>query len=313
MKSSRCRIVSQRKSTIVMRADSARVVRGRRLLWLVAVALFGLTYSVSLAYSQNQTAQPAASPVNSTEAADEALLKAVQNPVADLISVPIQNNINPGIAPYGRVQNVISLQPVIPLTLSDNWLLVTRIIQPIVWQPYPDQKSGGVFGLGDMNPSFFLAPKNPGAVIWGAGPAVVIPTATSQILGQGKLCLGPSAVVLAQPGPWTVGALVSNVWSVAGSGGRPPVNRMALQYFLVYNLPHDWYLNSSPTITADWRATAGNVWTVPFGLGVGRLVTIDQAPVDFSGTFYGNATTPAGMPTWSMSFQVTLLFPKGSK
>ena len=309
----RCRIVSQRKRTIVMGTESARVLRGSPSLWLVAIALFGLACSASLAQSQDQTPQPAATQMNSTEAADEALLKAVQNPVADLISVPIQNNINPGIAPYGRVQNVISLQPVIPLNLGENWMLITRIIQPIVWQPYPDQKSGGVFGLGDMNPSFFLAPKNPGAVIWGAGPAVVIPTATSQMLGQGKLDFGPSAVVLAQPGPWTVGALVSNVWSVAGSGGRPPVNRMALQYFMVYNLPHDWYLNSSPTITADWRATAGNVWTVPFGLGVGRLVNIGQAPMDFSATFYGNATTPAGMPTWSMSFQVTLLFPKGSK
>ena len=297
-----------------MRTESARVVRGSPSLWLVAIALFGLACSVSLAHSQDHTAQPASSQATTTAAeSDEALLKAVQNPVADLISVPIQYNVNPGFAPYGRVQNVISLQPVIPLNLGENWMLITRIIQPIVWQPYPDQKSGGVFGLGDMNPSFFLAPKNPGAVIWGAGPAVVIPTATSQILGQGKLSLGPSAVVLAQPGPWTVGALVSNVWSVAGSGGRLPVNRMALQYFLVYNLAHDWYLNSSPTITADWRATAGNVWTVPFGLGVGRLVNIGNAPVDFSGTFYGNAITPAGMPTWSMSFQVTLLFPKGNK
>jgi hypothetical protein len=279
-------------------------------LCLVSVTLLCLGCFAGRAYAQDQNALPAASQANATQESDEDLLKALQNPVADLISVPIQNNINPGIAPYGRVQDVISLQPVIPLNLTDNWLLVTRIIQPILWQPYPDQNSGGVFGLGDMNPSFFLAPRNPGALIWGAGPAVVIPTATSQILGQGKLSLGPSAVLLAQPGAWTVGALVSNVWSVAGSGGRPAVNRMALQYFLVYNLPHDWYLNSSPTLTADWRATPGDVWTVPFGLGVGKLVNIGQAPVDFSGTFYGNATTPAGMPTWSMSFQVTLLFPK---
>ena len=265
-------------------------------LWLAATIIFGVAYSLNPAYSQDQNAQPSASQASTSAESDEALLKASQNPVADLISVPIQNNINFGIAPYGRVQNVISLQPVIPLNLSDNWMLITRIIQPIVWQPYPDQKTGGVFGLGDMNPTFFLAPKHPGALIWGLGPAVVIPTATSQILGQGKLDLGPSAVVLAQPGPWTVGALVSNVWSVAGSGGRPPVNRMALQYFVVYNLPHDWYLNSGPTITADWRASAGNVWTVPFGMGVGKLVNIGKAPVDFSGTFYGNATTPAGMP-----------------
>ncbi len=86
---------------------------------------------------------------------------------------------------------------------------------------------------------------------------------------------------------------------------------MALQYFLAYNLPHEWYVTSSPTITADWRASSGNVWTVPFGAGVGKLVMLGDKPVDFSGTFYRNATTPAGMPTWSMSFQMTLLFPQG--
>lgn len=236
-------------------------------LCLVALILFGLAYSASPAYSQDEVAPQAAPQPKASEEDPGALLKALQNPVADLISVPIQENIDPGTAPNGRVQNILSLQTVIPLSVSMNWLLVTRIIQPIVWQPYPDHKTGGVFGLGDMNPSFFLVPKKPGALIWGAGPAVVIPTATNQILGQGKLSLGPSAVVLAQPAQWTLGALVSNVWSVAGSGGRPSVNRMALQYFLAYNLPHEWYLASSPTITADWRATPGNVWTVPFGMG----------------------------------------------
>ena len=216
-------------------SDRTRWLLGFATLFLTSLALS--VQACSQAPADNSTALTQAA----TAESEQDLLKAAQNPVADLISVPIQNNVNPGINPYGRVQNVVSLQPVIPLNLSDSWLLVTRIIQPIVWQPYPDQKTGGVFGLGDMNPSFFLVPRNPGALIWGAGPAVVIPTATSNILGQGKLSLGPSAVVLAQPGAWTVGALVSNVWSVAGSGGRPPVNRMALQYFLAYNLPHEWY------------------------------------------------------------------------
>ncbi len=124
-------------------------------LQLVAVFFF-LACIVGQAYSQVGVNTSTQSAKDDTAASDEDLLKAIQNPVADLISVPIQNNINPGINPYGRVQNVVSLQPVIPLNLSDNWLLVTRIIQPIVWQPYPDQKTGGVFGLGDMNPSFFL-------------------------------------------------------------------------------------------------------------------------------------------------------------
>ena len=239
---------------------------------------FFVAFCFGRAYSQGRP-DPIESFVEKaqTSANDQDLLKAAQNPVADMISLPIQNNINPGIPPYGRVQNAISLQPVIPMNISQNWMLVSRVIQPIVWQPYPDQKTGGVFGLGDMSPTFFLAPRKPGAVIWGAGPALVIPTATSSMLGQGKLALGPSAVALAQPGQWTVGALVSNVWSVAGSGrGDHPVNRMALQYFVSYNLPHEWYLSTAPTLTADWHATAGNVWTVPFGMGAGKLISVSS-------------------------------------
>ena len=162
-----------------------------------------------------------------------------------------------------------------------------------------------------MTPSFFLAPRKAGSIIWGAGPAMVIPTATSNVLGQGKFSLGPSVVVLAQPGPWTAGTLVSNVWSVAGSGSRPAVNRMTFQYFLAYNLKHDWYLTSAPVLFADWRAQAGNKWLVPVGGGAGRLVSIGSWPVDFAATFYGNAVTPAGLPTWQMNLQMTLLFPQG--
>lgn len=277
----------------------------RRFIALLTLCLLGLGMK---AYSQTEAALPTTP--STVAQSDEDLLKAVQNPVADLISVPILNTTNFNLGPYNRAQNVLALQPVIPANLSENWMLISRIILPITWQPYPDQNSGGQFGLGDMTPSFFLAPRKPGAVIWGVGPATVIPTATSSILGQGKFSLGPSIVVLAQPGQWTVGALVSNVWSVAGSGSRPPVNRMTLQYFLAYNLKHDWYLTAAPILLADWRARAGNRWLVPVGGGVGKLVTVGAMPVDFSATAYGNAVTPAGLPTWQMNLQMTLLFPQ---
>ena len=114
-----------------------------------------------------------------------------------------------------------------------------------------------------MNPTFFLAPSKPVKLIWGAGPAMVIPTATNQILGQGKLSVGPSVVALIQPKKWTIGALVNNVWSIAGSGGRPVVNQMTLQYFVNYNLNRGYYISVSPILIANWRASSGNVWTVP--------------------------------------------------
>jgi hypothetical protein len=240
----------------------------------------------------------------------ESLQKATQNPVANLISVPIQNNTNFSIGPYDRTQDVLNIQPVIPAKLNPQWNLISRIIQPIVWQPYPAQPTGGEYGLGDMNPSFFLSPGKPGKVIWGAGPAFVVPTATNQILGQGKLSLGPSFVALAQPGHWTVGALVNNVWSVAGSGGRPVVNQLLLQYFLNYNLQKGWYITIQPILTANWRASSGNIWTVPFGGGVGRIMKLGMQPVNLTAQLYGNAVYPAGSSSWGLRMQIAFLFPQ---
>src|SRR5271170_1755693 len=133
-------------------------------------------------------------------ASTEDLQKATQNPVASLITVPIQNNSNFGYGSFDRTQDILNIQPVIPVNISQNWMLITRIIQPIVWQPDPTENAGGQYGLGDMNPTFFLSPAKPGNVIWGFGPAFLIPTATSSVLGQGKFGIGPSAVALIQPG-----------------------------------------------------------------------------------------------------------------
>ena len=259
--------------------------------------------------SQQAPGHDEAPPANTTES----LQKATQNPVANLISVPVQNNSNFGIGPYDRTQDVLNIQPVIPVKLNEKWNLITRIIQPIVWQPYPSANTGGEYGLGDMNPTFFLSPGNPGKVIWGAGPAFVIPTATNDILGQGKFSIGPSFVALAQPGHWTVGALVNNVFSVAGSSHRPYVNQMLLQYFINYNMKKGWYITVQPILTADWRASSGNIWTVPFGGGVGRIMKLGFQPVNITGQFYGNALYPSGASSWSMRLQIAFLFPKLSK
>jgi hypothetical protein len=258
-----------------------------------------------------QAKQEAEKPDTNATAGD--LAKATQNPVASLISVPIQNNGNFNSGQYNMTQDVLNIQPVIPLQLGANWNLITRTILPVVWQPYPNANTGGQYGLGDMNPTFFLSPAKPGKVIWGAGPAFLIPTATNNILGQGKLGIGPSFLALTQPGPWTLGALVSNVWSVAGSGGRPVVNQMLLQYFINYNLKKGWYISISPILTANWRGSSGSVWTVPFGGGIGKIARLGYQPVNLSAAFYGNPVNPSGASPWSMRLQIAFLFPKLSK
>jgi len=203
--------------------------------------------------------------------ADE-LRKESQNPVASLISVPIQNNNNGGIDPGNRMQDVLNIQPVIPVKVNDNWNLIIRWIAPIIYQPLPAPSplpQIGVSGLGDMQPTFLLSPRKPHKLIWGAGPIFQLPTATSQYLGQGKLALGPNIVALTMPGHFVLGVLVNNIWSIAGSGSRRDINQMLLQYFVNYNMKKGWYLTTQPILTANWNTAApsGSVWTVPFGGG----------------------------------------------
>jgi hypothetical protein len=161
-----------------------------------------------------QTKPVAADQKPATAESDEdrtaALAKAAQNPIANLISFPLQNNTAFGIGPYERAQNVLNIQPVIPFHITEKWNLITRTILPVVWQPN-EQPTQGWFGFGDLNPSLFLSPAKPGKLIWGVGPAFVFPTATAEQLGQGKFSLGPSVVVLSTPGHWVLGALINNV------------------------------------------------------------------------------------------------------
>ena len=249
--------------------------------------------------------------------ADE-LRKASQNPIASLISVPIQNNDNTGINPGYRTQNVLNIQPVIPLKLNDNWNLIIRWITPIIYQPFPAPNPApqvGVSGLGDMQPTFVLSPRKPHKLIWGAGPIFQFPTATSQYLGQGKLAVGPNIVALTMPGHWVLGVLVNNTWSVAGSGSRRDINQMLLQYFINYNMKKGWYLTTSPVLTANWNtpATSGSVWTVPFGGGLGRVMKLGFQPVSISVQAFGNAVHVPGASSWGVRGQFSLLFPKLTK
>jgi hypothetical protein len=274
--------------------------------YLLAVALVAQDTPIGAPGTQVATEEMPAAATNS-----DALRKAAQNPVASLISVPIQENWNFNIGPSDRTQNVLNIQPVIPIGLGKDWNVIIRWITPIIYQPVGT--ATGFYGLGDMQPAFFISPKK-GKLIWGVGPQVLLPTATrTGVLGQGKFGVGPTAVALLQPGKWTVGALVNNVFSVAGQSSLPDVNQFLLQYFINYNLKKGWYLTWQPTITANWNASAGNVWTVPFGGGMGRIMKLGFQPVNIGLQFYGNAVHPPGASPWGMRLQMAFLFPKLTK
>jgi hypothetical protein len=273
---------------------------------LLATVLF-----VGTSFAQQKDAAPDAGKPPADDGED--LAKAAQNPVASLISFPLQNNTNFAVGPFNRTQNVLNIQPVIPISLSENWNLITRTIWPVIWQPNAGQNTQGTFGFGDLNPSFFFSPAKPGKLIWGIGPAFVLPTATADQLGQGKLSLGPTFVALTTPGHWVIGALMNNVWSIAGTGSRPDVNQFLLQWFVNYNMKKGWYIVTGPIVTADWKATNGGRWVVPFGGGLGRITRIGHQPVNITAQFYGNSVHPAGGSPWSMRLQIQFLYPRKPK
>jgi hypothetical protein len=292
------------------------MMRNSGLLKLASFLLFALPLVAQDTPVDTAGTQVATEETPSAAANAEELRKASQNPVSSLISVPFQNTNNFGINPGYRTQDVLNIQPVIPVKVSDNWNVIVRVITPIIYQPFPAPSPApqvGVYGLGDIQPTFLLSPRRTHKLIWGAGPIFQLPTATSQYLGQGKLAMGPNVVALTMPGHFVMGVLVNNVWSVAGSGGRPPVNQMLLQYFVNYNMKKGWYLNTSPILTANWENTNGGRWVVPFGGGIGRIMKLGFQPVSLSVRFYGNVVHPPGASPWGMLLQATLLFPKLSK
>ena len=246
------------------------------------------------------------------EEATGSLAAKVQNPIADLISLPIQSNHNFGLGPHDRTQTIVNVQPVVPFSLGPDWNLVTRWIMPIVNQPNLASSHGATFGLGDFNPSFFLVPKLPGDVMVGFGPTLLFPTATSRETGSGKWGAGPTAVVVWMPKPWVVGVLANNIWSYAGNGDRAAVSTFLLQPFVNYNLPDGWYLTSSPVVTANWKAPSDDRWVVPIGGGVGKIWHLGHQPINTTVQAYWNVVHPETVhgPNWQVRAQFTLLFPK---
>ena len=241
-------------------------------------------------------------------AKDEDLQKASQNPIADLVSVPFQSNTNFNAGPFNRTQEVLNIQPVVPMHLNEDWNVISRTIIPVVSQPDPLINSS-TNGIGDITQSLFLSPKNPGALIWGVGPVFTVPSASDPILGTGKVLFGPTAVFLMTPGHWVLGVLLNNQWSVGGNPLRPAVNTGLAQPFVNYNMEKGWYLTTSPIITVNWLAASGEKWTVPVGGGFGRVFKVGDQPVNAQIAAYYNAVRPTGASDWQLRTTVALLFP----
>jgi len=248
----------------------------------------------------------------SNHADDEAALaQKLANPIAALISVPIQYNYdeNFGSEDEGSISK-LNIQPVIPSSLNDDWNLITRVILPLVDQNDIPVRGQGESGLGDTVASLFFSPKasTSSGWIWGAGPVLLLPTASDDSLGGEQWGLGPTAVALKQTGPWTFGALGNHIWSVAGESDRADVNATFVQPFLSYITRTKTTFGVSSESTYDWEAES---WSVPVNATVAQLLKVGPQILQVTlGARYWLEAPDNGPEGWGLRLQLTLLYPR---
>jgi hypothetical protein len=235
------------------------------------------------------------------------LAKKLRNPVSALARIYFESNIDFGLAADREgYRYTMNLEPVIPFALNKDWNLISRTRFPLI------QQDGVVAsaiqsGLGDIIQSFFLSPSKTEPVFWGAGTAMLIPTATNTALGAGKFGLGPALVVGIQQGAWTYGATVRHIWSVAGHSDRPDVRSTYLQPFVAYTTRSGWSYAIDTESTYDW---VGQRWSVPIHVEVSKVIRLRKHPVSFGGAVTCFAATPPGGPqACGVRFMITPLFP----
>lgn len=251
----------------------------------------------------------AATPLHAQDTSAD-LAKKLSNPIASLISVPLQFNYDHGYGPLDGDKATLNIQPVIPISLNEDWNLISRTIVPVTYQDDIAGPSGSQFGLGDVVQSLFLSPSQPTAsgLIWGAGPVFLIPTATDDLLGAEKWGAGPTVVALKQDGPWTYGILANHIWSFAGNDSRNDISNTFLQPFLSYTTPDAWTFALNTESTYYWKAKE---WSVPINVTVSKLVTVNRQPISLTAGLRYGATTPRNGPEGlSARLGLTFLFPK---
>jgi hypothetical protein len=244
-----------------------------------------------------------------TSQADTAeLAKKLANPVASLISFPIQTNFDFRMGSGSGWRTTTNVQPVIPIALNKDWNLISRTILPIIHQGNVTAPGVGQNGLGDVVQSLFISPNKTEPFIWGVGPAILVPTATNSAFASKQLGLGPTVVVLKQQRGWTVGALWNHIWKVAGSSERPKVNSDFIQPFLSYSTKDGWSYTLNTESTYDWTRKA---WGLPIHFQVTKIVRFGKQPISFGGAMRCWATSPSGGPEGcGLRMIVTGIFPK---
>jgi hypothetical protein len=244
------------------------------------------------------------------------LAKAAQNPVANMVSLPLQYNYYAGGGLGSTSQMVLNLQPVLPLEIGNDWLIVSRTIVPftnVPFVPFTDvsllRDTVRARGIADIQEQAFFTGAKPGKVTWGIGPVFSFPTATNNVLRTGQWGLGPTAVALVMPGPWVIGTLVNNLWRIGGAVHGTRLNTFTVQPFINLNLPHAWAISTSPLMTSNWSAPRGQRWTVPLGAGFSKVAHIGEQPMNFEIQYYRNAKRPRIAGSNGLRLEAAALWP----
>lgn len=281
-------------------------------LALVTVIACATSASAQSAPNKADSLGASAPPTTSFNAAIQA-----QNPLSPVYSLLNENNTNFRMGPLERTQDVLLVEPVIPIRLTPDFNLITRWITPVIWQPALAPSLDSEFGLGNITPQFFFTPAHQGnGFVWGLGANAWLPTATDDTLGINEWGGGPTAVALWIQGPLLFGVLYNQTWAGDQSHGSSAtlerINQMAVQPFIFYNLSAGWYVASLPIITADW--TVDDKWTVPIGGGIGRVMPLGNVNVNARlDAYYNGLLDPAegitNVGDWTLKFTLHFVLP----
>ena len=241
------------------------------------------------------------------------LAKAAANPIANMISLPFQFNFNFGLGEHDRLQTNLNLQPVLPFRMTKTWNVITRTIIPILQQPNLDSVAGSTYGIGNASFNAFFVPPvlGDGLFTYGFGPTLSFPTASRPELGGDALGIGPTIVFLFMPGHWVAGATAAMWWAYKEPHGAEAMKSFFAQYFITYNIKNGWFVNTTPTITANFNAPEGEQWVVPTGAGFGKVQHFKHsAPMKFMLQYYYNVAPSTNSMKQNITFMIVFMFPK---
>jgi hypothetical protein len=298
-----------------------------KLIFLIIIsALMVVSMSKQPALAAAAGEPGAGAKENSDQQSAQELARQLNNPVSEVWSLTFQYNhslLKGPPADGTEQQDLLNFQPALPLHLTENWNLIVRPVFPFIFKhplmsPRIDPNTDEIYadfkdesGFGDISMVTLLSPaKLKSRFLWGIGPTFIFPTASKNALGQEKWQAGPSAVGLWMGKEWIWGVFPQQWWSFGGNSDRKSTNQTNIQYFIWRMLPGEWQIGMSPNITMNWQADQDNRFTVPIGLGVGKLVKLGMLPVKIQLQGQYSVIHPDDYgQRWNFQLQVTPVIP----